>query len=216
MESTQLLKAGIAASKAGDDATAVAIFSRVVQADPNSSEGWFWLGMSMPSSDKKIYCFRRVLKIEPNHFEARGQLELLGYLKPPPSPPPKESPSIFEPVPASSSSPVEETASSSLFSDEPKNAAFQDYETYYEEEPEPKKESPPRVEEPAFMADVETDVDEDENKKTVKPKAKKKNKKGQKIILAVLGGFALLAIIGVIALFLLQPDLLAGLTHEIL
>ncbi|OQX62094.1 MAG: hypothetical protein B5M51_06585 [Anaerolinea sp. 4484_236] len=117
----KLLRAGIAASKAGDVATAAALFSRVVQADPRSAEGWFWLGKSLPQYERQVYCFRRVLKIDPAHVEARRRLEKLGYLKPEP---PKESPPPFsEPVPATISP----------FSVDPEDVFVQDYHANEEE-----------------------------------------------------------------------------------
>ncbi len=110
----RLLKAGVDAAKAGRIEEAIKMLTRVVQNDPRSADAWFWLGMVMSDSDKKIYSFRRVLKIEPNHFEARGQLESLGYIKPAApkkAPPPtfdsdSESVSAFADTPASTSPPT--------------------------------------------------------------------------------------------------------------
>lgn len=80
----RLLKAGIRAAQAGRMDEATKMLTRVVQKDPRSVEGWFWLGMMMPNDAQKIDCFRRVMKYDPDHFEARDELVQLGYLKPEP------------------------------------------------------------------------------------------------------------------------------------
>ena len=166
MKAYKLLKAGIAASKAGDNTTASAIFSRVVQNNPRSVDGWFWLGVVMPTDKQKIDCFRRVIKFEPDHFEALGQLRELGYLKP--SEPKKEPvsafsfddsderPSVFnQELP---SAPIIETtplSSASPFAAEEKEKSFDGY--YEELSAEPERETLPAEEKLDFMENVDSE-----------------------------------------------------------
>ncbi len=78
----RLLRAGIDAAQAGRTEEAIKMLSRVIQKEPRSAEAWFWLGMAMPEEERKIDCFRRAMKFDPDYYEAREQLEKLGYLKP--------------------------------------------------------------------------------------------------------------------------------------
>jgi pimeloyl-ACP methyl ester carboxylesterase len=80
MTTEELLRAGIAAAKAGDLAGASKLLIQVVQADPNSELGWLWLGFCRTASEQREYCFHRVLAINPQNPEARRQLEVLQRL----------------------------------------------------------------------------------------------------------------------------------------
>jgi pimeloyl-ACP methyl ester carboxylesterase len=75
MPNEELLRAGIAAAKAGNLEAAAAIFARLVKADPASEQGWLWLGQCCPSREQSEYCFRRVLALNPNNPDARQRLE---------------------------------------------------------------------------------------------------------------------------------------------
>ncbi len=77
MSNEEMLQAGIAAAKSGDLARASALFAEVVRSDPSSEQGWFLLGMSLAAPDRREYCLRRVLALNPDHHEARRQLERL-------------------------------------------------------------------------------------------------------------------------------------------
>lgn len=77
MSNEDTFKAGIAAAKSGDLVRAAALFAEVVQVDPLSEQGWSWLGMSVTARDRREYCFRRVLALNPNNTQARMQLESL-------------------------------------------------------------------------------------------------------------------------------------------
>ena len=77
MSNEDTLKAGIAAAKSGDLVQAAALFAEVVRVDPLSEQGWMYLGMSMPERERREYCLRRVLAINPNNTEAKSQLERL-------------------------------------------------------------------------------------------------------------------------------------------
>jgi pimeloyl-ACP methyl ester carboxylesterase len=74
MTTEELLRAGIAAAKAGDAAQASKLLIQVVQSDPNSELGWLWLGFCRTVPEQREYCFRRVLAINPQNADARRQL----------------------------------------------------------------------------------------------------------------------------------------------
>lgn len=77
MNTEELLRAGITAANAGDVTKAIKLLAEVVQADPNSELGWLWLGLCISIVERREYCFRRVLSINPQNIEAKRQLELL-------------------------------------------------------------------------------------------------------------------------------------------
>jgi len=54
MENNDLMRA-IAAEKAGDRATAQAILTVLIQADPRSEEGWLWLGHCLIEPQKQLF-----------------------------------------------------------------------------------------------------------------------------------------------------------------
>ena len=89
MSNEETLKAGIEAAKSGDLVRAAALFAEVVRVDPSSEQGWLCLGMSLSAPDRREYCFRRVLALNPNNNQAISQLErLAGSAKTPPAPVP--------------------------------------------------------------------------------------------------------------------------------
>ncbi len=94
MSEQELLQAGISALKANDKGRAASIFSQLVRQYPRSEGGWYLLGMSLDDSQKRAYCFERVLDINPNNPDAKKQLALLS--PPAPVPPP---PAFTEPEP---------------------------------------------------------------------------------------------------------------------
>ncbi len=70
------IRAGIAAAKAGDKARAAVLLAQAVKADPASIEAWYWLGRSLDLPERRAYCFRRVLALDPTHLGARQELGL--------------------------------------------------------------------------------------------------------------------------------------------
>jgi Tol biopolymer transport system component len=71
----ELLQKGIDAARAGDRKTARAALERVVEADPDSEKGWFWLASVMDTDEERRLCLRTVLKINPNNAKAKAALE---------------------------------------------------------------------------------------------------------------------------------------------
>lgn len=101
MTDAELLQAGISAAKAGDTKRAASLFMQVVRANPDSEDGWFCLGLVCQSPERRNYCFKRVLALNPSNAKAR---QLLDTPEPaPPSPPDSEPLSAAHPAPATKS-----------------------------------------------------------------------------------------------------------------
>lgn len=118
MSEEEILRAGVSALKSGDRKQASAIFAKLVQEYPRSEKGWYLLGMSVSNPEQRVYCFKRVLEINPNNPDAGKQLSLLSKPKetpPLPSWTPEPSPSqvgqVFHPTPNESllEQPVQQT-----------------------------------------------------------------------------------------------------------
>lgn len=73
----RLLQEGIVAAQAGDLKTANTLLAQVLQTDPESEQGWLWLGMCQTLAERREYCFRRVLSLNPNNTEAQRQMRSL-------------------------------------------------------------------------------------------------------------------------------------------
>jgi len=82
----EILRAGIAAAKSGDLPQAAELFAQVVKIDPSSEQGWLGLGYCVSAPERREYCFRRVLALNPNNRIAREQLARLSKPDPIPSP----------------------------------------------------------------------------------------------------------------------------------
>ena len=73
---------GIDLVKSGDLKQAQAYLSRVVQSTPDSEEGWLWLGYALDDLEKRIYCYQRVLAINPANPLAWKALDDLYHAHP--------------------------------------------------------------------------------------------------------------------------------------
>ena len=74
MTAEDFLQAGMQAVKSGEREKAAALFAQAVRADPQSVDGWYWLGVCSFEPERREYCFRRVLSLDPDHIKARDQL----------------------------------------------------------------------------------------------------------------------------------------------
>ncbi len=70
-----LIRAGMTAARTGDLEEAAKLFARAVKSDPNSEQGWLWLGKCVPNPNQREYCFKRVLALNPNNLEALQDLK---------------------------------------------------------------------------------------------------------------------------------------------
>jgi len=73
MENTKL-QTGIEALKAGDKSRAQLIFIEVLKQDLGNEDAWLLLESCLEDREDKIYCFRKVLAINPNNVVAKTGL----------------------------------------------------------------------------------------------------------------------------------------------
>jgi tetratricopeptide (TPR) repeat protein len=85
---SELLERGIAAAQAGQTEIARQMLGQVIRQDPKNEEAWLWLSTVVGKEEDRIRCLRQVLAINPNNRHAIGELEALGALPPPETPPP--------------------------------------------------------------------------------------------------------------------------------
>lgn len=76
MADDSLLREGIEAVRGGDRARGRALLSKVVLENPDSEAAWWFLGLSVDDNQHRLYCFKKVLTINPNHKGARARLGL--------------------------------------------------------------------------------------------------------------------------------------------
>jgi hypothetical protein len=76
MADDSLLREGIAAVRSGDRARGRALLSKVVLENPESEAAWWYLGLSIDDNQQRLYCFKKVLALNPNHRGARARLGL--------------------------------------------------------------------------------------------------------------------------------------------
>jgi hypothetical protein len=76
MADDSLLREGVEAVRGGDRARGRALLSKVVLENPKSEAAWWYLGLSVDDNQHRLYCFKQVLAINPNHEGARSRLGL--------------------------------------------------------------------------------------------------------------------------------------------
>jgi len=89
----EILQAGVTAFKSGDKQKAASILSQLVKEYPGSERGWYLLGMCVSTLEQRQYCYRQVLKINPNNPDAKKKLSLLS------APQPASTPRASTPLP---------------------------------------------------------------------------------------------------------------------
>lgn len=68
---------GIAALRAGDRREARRLLGRAVNENPNNVAAWWFLAAALEDPEQKIYALRQVLRLRPDHEEARQFLSRL-------------------------------------------------------------------------------------------------------------------------------------------
>jgi len=63
--------------KQGNKPQAARLLGEIVRQDPNNSNAWYGLALSLDEKDKKIFCLKKVLTLEPSHQKAIQLLEQL-------------------------------------------------------------------------------------------------------------------------------------------
>lgn len=104
-----MVEQGVAAAQRGDLAQARTLLMEAVRAYPQSEIGWLWLGKCMAEPDRREFCFKRVLAINPQNAEAQRLLQTPAITAPSaPSPapsrpaaPPAQLPITPKPTPPS-------------------------------------------------------------------------------------------------------------------
>ena len=76
MADDSLLREGIEAVRAGDRTRGRTLLSKVVLENPESEAAWWYLGLSVDDNQQRLYCFKKVLALNPNHNGARKRLGL--------------------------------------------------------------------------------------------------------------------------------------------
>jgi hypothetical protein len=73
----QFIQSGIEALRAGKKREARRIFGDLVRNSPDNAEAWWYLSGLVDSPEQKVHCLRQVLRIQPQHEEARLLLNQL-------------------------------------------------------------------------------------------------------------------------------------------
>jgi tetratricopeptide (TPR) repeat protein len=69
------LKQAISAYKSGEKQKAQKLLARLVKAEPDNEEAWFWLAACIENPEQRQYCLKRVLKINPDNAQAKRALK---------------------------------------------------------------------------------------------------------------------------------------------
>ncbi len=75
MEDDALLQRGIAAARAKDFETARNLLAKYVKTNPNSEQAWLVLGHCVVTNEQRVFCFNKVLQLNPNNALARKRLQ---------------------------------------------------------------------------------------------------------------------------------------------
>lgn len=75
-EATELIDRGVKAFEAGNIAAARKFLSQAVKTEKRSETAWWYLAQAMDDAEKREYCLRMLLKLNPNHQQAQEALEL--------------------------------------------------------------------------------------------------------------------------------------------
>jgi hypothetical protein len=74
---SEKLQEAVSLYNKGDKSQALKLLSEIVKQEPNNSVAWYGLSLCLDDPDKKIYCLKRVLSLDPSHMKAQQSLEKL-------------------------------------------------------------------------------------------------------------------------------------------
>lgn len=94
------LQEGVAALRAGDRREALRLLGRAVNENPDNVAAWWFLSAVLTDTRQKMHALRQVLRLRPDHAEARELLKRLQGRQPAVSPPPPGSTAVARPAPA--------------------------------------------------------------------------------------------------------------------
>lgn len=78
-EENSLAARGIAAYEAGDKREAAQLLSEAVKDEKTNETAWYYLAQLLANPEKKRHCLEMVLRINPDHAEARAELAALEH-----------------------------------------------------------------------------------------------------------------------------------------
>ena len=90
MESS--LQKGIAAAKAGDKKTASQYLKKAVTEEPHNVNAWLWLSSVVEIPKQKMFCYKKVLEVDPDNKHALKGMRIVQETFPPPPSPTKPIP----------------------------------------------------------------------------------------------------------------------------
>src|ERR1051325_7362732 len=95
---TSELEQAIEAIQAGQKAQGLAILARLVSQDPRNERAWLWLASCVDEPERKRYCLKRVLELNP---ASAAPPQLLAELDAPATPLPQSTENnVMQPLPA--------------------------------------------------------------------------------------------------------------------
>jgi tetratricopeptide (TPR) repeat protein len=69
--------------KQGNKNEAIKLLNSIIQKEPNNAGAWYGLAICLDEPRRKIFCFNKVLEINPDHIKAKEALEKLQqYVEP--------------------------------------------------------------------------------------------------------------------------------------
>lgn len=68
------IQAGMEALRSGDEREARRRFGIAVKEDPDNFIGWWYLATILKDNEQRMHCLRQVLRLRPNHTEAKQML----------------------------------------------------------------------------------------------------------------------------------------------
>lgn len=71
------VQAGMEALRNGNEREARRLFGIAVKEDPDNFIGWWYLSTILKDNDQRMHCLRQVLRLRPNHSEAKQALAQL-------------------------------------------------------------------------------------------------------------------------------------------
>jgi tetratricopeptide (TPR) repeat protein len=74
---SEKLQEAVSLYKKGDKSQAMKLLIEIVKQEPNNSVAWYGLALCLDDLDKKIYCLKKVLSLDPSHKKAQQVLENL-------------------------------------------------------------------------------------------------------------------------------------------
>jgi tetratricopeptide (TPR) repeat protein len=75
--SDDVIKEAVEAIQKGDRRRARRLLGQVVNADPDNLSAWWYLAAALEDSEQRIHCLKQVLRIQPDHAEAKQVLSQL-------------------------------------------------------------------------------------------------------------------------------------------